>query len=87
MKKRRRAYKKFDWRAHSILLLNKGLSDVFKKLAYEAIELTVLFGESAVAFKPAEVTIKAGLWTVTFPVSKPYLPNSEHEKERMNLSE
>ena len=72
MKKRRRAYKKYDWRRHTFELLTAQLFEMNMEHLSKAIDLAVLYGEKAVHFDVEEVTLEAGKMKITVPVRIPY---------------
>ena len=73
MKKRRRAYKKYDWQQHSLDLIGKMLEDKIKEYTSVALQITLLYGRNALAYKMEHMeTFKAGLWKFSFPLPKPY---------------
>ena len=49
MKKRRRAYKAYDWRTHQWqLILNKTVSEISRRLA-QSMDMAILFGKDKVS--------------------------------------
>ena len=75
-RKRRRAYKRYDWQRHSLELLNVQLRNIMMKSAVNAIDLAILYGADRVMFEESIVTIKAGLWKIQIPVRRAFLKES-----------
>ena len=73
MKKRRRAYKKYDWRQHCMKLLSDQLNKAINEQVAKSLDMCILYGVQAVAYRTTETTLKAGLWKVTVPINEPYL--------------
>lgn len=73
MNKRRRAYKKYDWQQHSLDLIGRALDNKIKQYFSIALQITLLYGRDALAYEmDNKETFKAGLWSFTFPLPKPY---------------
>lgn len=77
MKKRRRAYKKYDWRQHTMHLINKQLLTAVIKSRTKYIDLVVLYGMNRVEFREETVTLKAGLWEIDVEINAPYLKETK----------
>ena len=73
MKKRRRAYKKYDWREHCMQLLSDQLNKAINEQVLKSIDMCILYGVTAVGYRKTETTLKAGLWKITVPINEPYL--------------
>lgn len=70
MNKRRRAYKKYNWMAHSIELIDKQFKKEMSERGNKYIDLVVLYGKKNIEQSHEDVTLKAGLFkfTVSMPV-------------------
>lgn len=77
MKKRRRAYKKYDWRQHTMRLISKQLLTAVIKSRTKYIDLVVLYGMNRVEFREETVTLKAGLWEIDVEINVPYLKETK----------
>lgn len=77
MKKRRRAYKKYDWRQHTMHLINKQLLTAVIKSRTKYIELAILYGVGKIEIRNEPVTLKAGLWELDIEISVPYLKETK----------
>ncbi|MBR3346297.1 MAG: hypothetical protein IKG37_04395 [Solobacterium sp.] len=82
MKKRRRAYKKYNWQGHSLDLIGKMLDHKIKEFFSDAMLIAMIFGNDCLAYDlDNEETFKAGLWTFTVPLPKPYV-REEDESDK-----
>lgn len=77
MKKRRRAYKKYDWRQHTMHLINKQLLTAVIKSRTKYIELAILYGADKIEIRNEPVTLKAGLWKFEIDITVPYLKETK----------
>ena len=77
MKKRRRAYKKYDWRHHSMHLINEQLRMAVVKSQAKYIELAILYGVGKIELRNEPVTLKAGLWKFEIDINVPYLEGTK----------
>lgn len=77
MKKRRRAYKKYDWRQHTMHLISKQLLTAVIKSRTKYIELVFLYGMNRVESRKETVTLKAGLWEFDVEIKVPYLKETK----------
>lgn len=77
MKKRRRAYKKYDWRQHTMDLINKQLLAAVIKSRTKYIELAILYGVGKIEIRNEPVTLKAGLWKFDIDINVPYLEGTK----------
>lgn len=74
--KRRRAYKKYNWRQHSVWLIGRQHREIFDESRSKYIELALLYGVDKIEVKCELVPLKAGMWTIVVPVAVPYLKGS-----------
>ena len=77
MKKRRRAYKKYDWKHHSMHLINGQLWMALNRSCGKYIDLVVLYGVDRVESRKETVTLKAGLWKFDVEINVPYLKETK----------
>lgn len=77
MKKRRRAYKKYDWRQHTIHLINKQLLTAVIKSRTKYIDLVILYGMKRVESRKETVTLKAGPLKFDVEIKVPYLKETK----------
>ena len=78
MKKRRRAYKKYNWQSHSLDLIGKAMDRKIKEFLSVALQITLIYGRDRLAYDmDNEETFTAGLWAFTVPLPKPYLRKEE----------
>ena len=54
-------------------LLSDQLNKAINEQVLKSIDMCILYGVQAVAYRTIETTLKAGLWKVTVPINEPYL--------------
>lgn len=77
MNKRRRAYKKYNWRLHSMYLIDEQLRTALNKSYGKYIDLVILYGMNRVKFRKETVTLKAGLWKFDVEINVQYLKETK----------
>jgi hypothetical protein len=77
MNKRRRAYKKYNWRLHSMHLIDEQLRTALNKSCGKYIDLAILYGMNRVEYREETVTLKAGLWKFDVEIIVPYLKETK----------
>ena len=82
MNKRRRAYKKYDWMAHSIELIDKQFKREMADRCGKYIDLVILYGKKNIEQSYEDVTLKAGLFK--FTVSMPAFARKKVLSDKVN---
>lgn len=77
MKKRRRAYKKYNWRLHTMCLIDEQLRIAVETSYKKYIDLAILYGVGKIEHRKEKVTLKAGLWKFEIDINVPYLKGSK----------
>lgn len=77
MKKRRRAYKKYKWRLHSMYLIDEQLRMSVETSYKKYIELAILYGVGKIEHRKETVTLKAGLWKFEIDINVPHLKGAK----------